>query len=354
MLDRSCLSVLLLAGLVVPIAGCGTSLVDAISVTPATQSVAVSQTAQFTATGTYNHGSHPSSTQNVTDESTWISSAPNVATVDSSGMATGVSAGTATITASIPGYTGVLSSSALLTVTGASGVSADIVSVAIIPSDETLSAEGQTSQLIAIGTSGTSGLQLEVTRSPQLTWGSSIPTIASVSTTGLVTGLSVGSTTITAIYTNPDNTVVSAPPATITTTSTPAPEPLLSLSIIPSSLTVLNLQGTGNFLAIGTFSTTPNVRDLTNSVTWLSSMPSVFPVSTNSDPANPGASGGVVTAYGSGNASSLLKQRIQLRGLYKPPRQRSTAPWFSPIPTATRQPQVHVIRVRRHQGCCQR
>jgi uncharacterized protein YjdB len=399
MLDRSCLSALLLTGLILPIAGCGTSMVDSLAVTPATQSVAVGQTAQFTATGTYSHGSHPSTTQDVTDQSTWVSSAPAVATVDSSGVATAVSAGTATISASIAGYTGILSSSAVLTVTSSSsGVGGDIVSVAvipgsqsvatpnqntqflaigtnaagstvnvtsqsswyssdtaiasinaatgvassvsqgtttvtaivtntdntvaagiatltvlngstetitaltIIPDSESLSAEGQTSQLVAIGTSGTSGLQLNLTSSPQLTWGSSIPTIASVSTTGLVTGLSVGSTTITALYENHDTTVVSAPPATITTTNTAAPEPLLSLTVIPSSITVDNLQGTGNFLAVGTFSTTPNVRDLTNSVTWLSSEPDVFPVDTNSSPPNPGAPAGLVTAYGSGSA----------------------------------------------------
>src|SRR5271157_6151814 len=121
MLDRSCLSALLLTGLVLPIAGCGTSMVDSLAVTPATQSVAVGQTAQFTATGTYSHGSHPSTTQNVTDQSTWTSSAPAVATVNSSGVATAVSAGTANISASITGYTGVLTSSAVLTVTGASG-----------------------------------------------------------------------------------------------------------------------------------------------------------------------------------------------------------------------------------------
>ena len=35
-------------------------------------------------------------------------------------------------------------------------------------------------------------------------------------------------------------------------------------------------------IAPGTFSTAPFVRDLTNSVTWLTSAPNVFPVSTNS------------------------------------------------------------------------
>jgi hypothetical protein len=78
---------------------------------------------------------------------------------------------------------------------------------------------------------------------------------------------------------------------------------LLSLTIIPSSITVGNLQDTGNFLAIGTYSVAPFVRDMTNSVTWLSSSPDVFPVNSNNSAKNPGAPGGVVTAYGSGGAT---------------------------------------------------
>ena len=423
MLDRSCLSALLLVALVVPITGCGTSMVDSLAVTPTSQSVAVGQNANFSAIGTFGHGTHPSTNQDVTGESTWTSSSPAVATVESPGVVTAKSAGTTTITASINGYTGILSSSALLTVTGAGGTGgagADIVSVNVIPgtqsvatpnqstqfiaigttstgttvnlngvvawysSDsavasinptsglasganqgsttitaiatnadntvaagtatltvlagaaeqitsltitptaETMSAEGQTSQLLAIGTSGTTGLQVNLTNmttpnttTGYLTWGSSIPSVATVcndgdpvtmpvtctaTTNGLVTGQSAGSTTITAYWTNPDQTIVQAAPALITTTSTPLPEPLLTLSVLPTSISVANLQDTGNFLAIGTFSTSPNVRDLTNSVTWLSSLPESFPVDTNSTPPNPGAAAGTVTAYAAGNA----------------------------------------------------
>jgi hypothetical protein len=60
-----------------------------------------------------------------------------------------------------------------------------------------------------------------------------------------------------------------------------------------------SLGDTGQFLAIGTFSTAPTVRDLTNSVTWLTSAPNKFPITTNNSAA-PGAgteNGGVVSAY---------------------------------------------------------
>jgi len=112
----------------------------------------------------------------------------------------------------------------------------------------------------------------------------------------------VGTTTITAQLTNTDGTVVSDT-ATIAVSLTAAPEPLLSLTVIPSDISVGNLQDTGQFLAIGTFSTAPYVRDLTNlaSTRWISSVPSVFPVDTNSG-GNSGATAGIVSAYGNGTA----------------------------------------------------
>ena len=404
-------ALLLSIGVVLPLAGCANALVDSIAVSPASQTIAMGQTAQFTATGTIGHGNnHPSSQQDVTAQATWSSSAPSVATVSSSGLATAVAAGTTTITATMNGYTGVVSSSATLTVTATGGggtVSGTVTSISVIPnaqtvaspggtsqfipigttsagvtedlagdvawssssiqiatvnassglatavgqgtatitalyvnpggstitgsatftvsagttekftaltilpSTQTVSASGQTGNFIALATLGSSGLQEDVTNSPELTWSSSIPTIATITSglasgNGIAAGVSAGNSTITAELTNPDGSVVTAT-ASVTVTLTPAPEPLLSLTIIPSTITVGNLQDTGNFLAIGTYSTPPTVRDLTNSVTWLSSAPNVFPVSTNSTPPNPGAPGGIVTAYGNGSATIIAE-----------------------------------------------
>ena len=75
-----------------------TGIVGQIVVSPAADTVNVGQTAQFTATLIDLHG-NPVSGPAVT----WTSSAPAVATVDASGLATGVSPGTVTITASL-GY----------------------------------------------------------------------------------------------------------------------------------------------------------------------------------------------------------------------------------------------------------
>jgi hypothetical protein len=79
-----------------------------IAVTPSAPSIAVGAAQQFTATGTYSDAS----TQNLTAQVTWASSNPGVATVNASGLATGVSAGTTTISAT----SGAVSGSATLTV----------------------------------------------------------------------------------------------------------------------------------------------------------------------------------------------------------------------------------------------
>jgi len=435
MFDRLSLRVLLLIGIALPFAGCSNPLVDTISVTPTSQSVNVGQNVQFTATGTYGHGNHPSTTQNITNSVTWTSSVPSVATISAAGVATGISAGSTNITASMNGYTGVISASATLTVTGGSsgspgasvvslaiipssqavaapkdtaqfiaigttstgttvnltaaatwasssaqiatvgantglatavgqgtatitatyissgstltgtasftvsgGTSEEFTAVTLLPSSQSVSASGQTGQFVALATSGTTGLEQDVTNSPQIKWASTIPSIATITTglasgNGVATGVSQGTSTITAELANPDGSLVSAS-ATVTVTLTPAPEPLLSLTIIPSSITVGNLQDQGQFLAIGTYSTPPSVRDLTNSVQWLTSAPSVFPVNSNGT-GNPsgGANAGLVTAFGTGGATIIAEATDTATGSV----QTATAAFNCPLilPTAT-------------------
>jgi len=284
--------------------------IASIAVIPGTQGVAApNDTAQFIAIGTTTTGA----TVNLTNQVVWSSSSAQVGTIGAvTGLATGSGQGTATITALYtPGGGGnVITGTAQFTVAG--GTTEEYTAVTIIPNTQTLSV-GQTNQFIALGTLGTSGLMVDVTSSPQIKWSSSVGgglgTIASVGATGAVLGVSAGSTTITAELNNPDGTVVSSN-AAITVSSTTVPEPLLSLTIIPSTLTVGNLQDTGNFLAIGTFSQVPYVRDLTNdpNTTWISSFPESFPVNTNSG-GNAGASAGTVTAYGTGVATIIAETK---------------------------------------------
>ena len=280
----------------------GGSIVS-LAVIPGSQTVAApTQTSQFIAIGTTSSGA----TVNLSGDVAWSSSSSAIATVGATtGLATAVGQGSATIASLYSANGSVVAGYATFTVSG--GTTEKYTAVTITPALQALSASGQTGQFIALGTSGTTGLQTNVTNSSQITWSSSIPTVATVSATGLATGVGVGSTAITAQLTNTDGTVVSGS-AAISVSLTAPPEPLLSLTIIPSAITVGNLQDTGQFLAIGTFSTAPYVRDLTNSptVSWISDVPSVFPVDTNSG-GNAGATAGLVTAFGSGSANIIAE-----------------------------------------------
>lgn len=67
-----------------------------IAITPSPASIGAGSSVQFTATGTYTDGS----TANITSSVTWSSSNPAIATVSSTGLASGAGGGTAIITAS--------------------------------------------------------------------------------------------------------------------------------------------------------------------------------------------------------------------------------------------------------------
>ena len=82
---------------------------SSIAVTPANPSIVAGTTQQFTATGTYSD----SSTADLTGSVTWASDTSAAATINAGGLATGVAAGTSTISATL----GPVSGSTMLTVT---------------------------------------------------------------------------------------------------------------------------------------------------------------------------------------------------------------------------------------------
>ncbi len=86
---------------VVPLSGHGIAVLSSIAVTPASSSIAVGGTEQFTATGTYTDGS----TNNLTASAAWSSNKTGIAAVSntsgSQGLATGAAQGTATISAAV-------------------------------------------------------------------------------------------------------------------------------------------------------------------------------------------------------------------------------------------------------------
>ncbi|MGD0801309.1 MAG: Ig-like domain-containing protein [Terracidiphilus sp.] len=173
-----------------------------------------------------------------------------------------------------------------------------------------------TLQLTATGTFG-NGSHSTTGPVTGVSWTSAIPDVASVSSTGLVSaGSTAGDTTIKATAMGYNGPVSSSVEVTVAAasggtggTGTTSSQGLISLTIIPSSISVGNLQDTGNFLAIGTYDVAPQIRDVTNSAIWLSSLPNVFPVDTNTG-GDTGATAGIVTAYGSGTNATIIAEMV--------------------------------------------
>lgn len=88
------------------------AIVKTIALTPANPNTAAGLSKQFTATGTYTDGS----VQDITTTTSWSSSNGAVARINAPGLALGVSAGTATISASSGFGTGIVTGSTTLTV----------------------------------------------------------------------------------------------------------------------------------------------------------------------------------------------------------------------------------------------
>ncbi len=162
---------------------------SAISLTPVTPTIAKGTQIQFIANCTFSDGSTAAVTS--ATGTTWTSSQTGFATISNQngfeGIATGVAAGTTTISATYQGVTG----STTLTVTNAT-----LVSIAITPSNPTLTV-GQTQQLTATGTFS-DNTQQDLTI--QVNWSSTNKFVAKVTMArrrrGQVTAVAVGTTTI--------------------------------------------------------------------------------------------------------------------------------------------------------------
>ena len=335
MLDRFSLRALVLASLLLPLASCSVSpSLTSIAITPnATVTVELAPPgvpqgySQYTAIGSYTRSGHTAETEDITNQVTWSSSAPQVATINSSGVATATGfnpttgiawIGNTTISASMPGFGGedIVSNDVTFTVTACtictSTSTEPITGLSITPSTDSVALPGQTGQFIALGISGTTGLPTNMTT--LVAWSSSNAGVATIctagsplpctpATDGLAMAVGPGTTQITALYTNPDKSVVSAT-ATFTVTGS-ASEPLQSIAITPATQSMLAGQ-TSQLIAIGTFSptaATPGTQNLTTSVKWASSNTSIASICTAGSPlpCTP-ATDGLVTAVGPGAA----------------------------------------------------
>ncbi len=228
---------------------------SAITVAPANPAIAPGTTQSFTATGLFSDGS----TQDLTTSVSWSSSIPSVATINTSGLATGLAPGQTTITASSGSIS---SNSAVLTVT-----TAVLISIAVNPVNPSVLV-GSTQQFTATGTFSDNSTQ-DLTSSA--TWNSSNPNAASISSTGLASGLAVGSTTISA-------TALSVSGSTTLTVTIPPPV-LQSILVTPANPSV-EIGQNQQFVATGLYAG-GSTQDLTGSVSWGSSIPSVATINTS-------------------------------------------------------------------------
>jgi|SRR5215469_16850929 len=171
--------------LILLISGCGgsffvsNSTIVSITISPSSPTVQVGGTEQFVATGTRADGA----TEDVSTGAAWSSSQPGVATIDSAGLATAISVGTTTIKAKYQ------RGEAETFLTVASGT---LNSISISPTNATISVSSA-QQYTATGTYS-DGTKRNITTS--VTWSSSNSAVATISSTGVATGLASGGTTI--------------------------------------------------------------------------------------------------------------------------------------------------------------
>jgi Bacterial Ig-like domain (group 2) len=157
----------------------GSATLQSIAVTPTTATIAAGQTQQFHAVGNFNDGTE----QDITNTVTWTTVPTGIATMSTTtpGLAMGVAAGATAVTPALG--TATVLNTGTLTVTPPT-----LVSITVFPNPELVNVGG-TNQLAATG-NFSDGTQQDFTNTA--TWSSSDTTIATVSATGLATGVKVG------------------------------------------------------------------------------------------------------------------------------------------------------------------
>ena len=145
-------------------------------------------------------------------------------------------------------------------------------SIVVTPSSATIPNAGGTAQFQATGTfvNGKNGAQNMQNLTDQVTWTSSVTSVATINATGLATAVGEGTTTITATGGNGGINGT----ATLTVSSSTTGN-LTSLTIFPANQNVTLTGQTVQYIAIGTFTGAEPIQDVTNQVTWSSTNPNV-------------------------------------------------------------------------------
>jgi len=185
-----------------------TPVLTSVSIVASSSSIIIGGTSQLAATPKDQNG-----TLFVGATTTFTSGTPAVATVDSTtGLVTGVTAGTSVITATSVSGTTSVSSTTTITVTTVA-VTPVLTSVTVTPATSSIAVAGTTT-LTASPKDQNGAAFVGATT----TFSSSAPTIATVnSTTGVVTGVAAGTATITATSISGTKTVTGTAMVTITT-----------------------------------------------------------------------------------------------------------------------------------------
>ena len=224
--------------------GGGAATLVVIEVSPAMTTIAKGTARQFAATGIFSDNT----VQDLTAAASWTSMTPAVATIGDTagvkGLVSSLVAGTTTITATYGGITG----SSLLTVTAAT-----LTTVEVSPTNPSI-AKGTSRQFNATAIFSDTTKQ-DITA--YASWSSSTGS-ATITTAGLATGVSSGTTSITASYGG----------LSVTTTLTITTAILASIEVTPINTSIA--QGmTRQFTAIGVY-TDNTTQNLTQFVTWSS------------------------------------------------------------------------------------
>jgi hypothetical protein len=220
MFARDCFKALGLICVVLPFVGCSSTTIDAITVTPTTTDFqGTGGHVQLTAIATVNHGAHPATYENVTDQVSWSTPLASVVSISTSGYVTIVGTGLTQVTGTMSGYGGPISGSATVcadnpstsgTSTGftcpsVSSSDRPAMKISLIQASRESAAPGETRQFEAVRTAA-NGEQENLTDT--IKWTSSDDKVATVNESGVVTAVGRGTATIIASMTNADRTVV--------------------------------------------------------------------------------------------------------------------------------------------------
>ena len=155
----------------------------AVTLSPAVETMVAGDTQQLVATAVYSDGTTQSCTPTA-----WSSSAPGIVTVSSSGLVSGAAAGISSVTGVC---SNTRSSVSVITITPKPPT---ITAVTLTPAAGAM-VIGNTQQLLATATYSDASTQACVPAS----WSSSAPGIATVSSSGVVTGVAAGTSNVTAV-----------------------------------------------------------------------------------------------------------------------------------------------------------